>query len=238
MSYSSNVFYTSYFDYLMNQPSRVGLILAAGGTGSRFGSGTPKQFLPFEGRPLYLHALSRFSGFVSRMVVVVPANRLERVEAEVRDLPTPEIRVVSGGATRQCSVERGLQALPVEIEYVLVHDAARPFVSRELITAVSEGMRRFDACIPVLPVCDTVKEIAEGAVVRTIPREHLGLAQTPQGFLTSLLRRAVEQAQGDQVHGTDEASLVERLGVAVQVVQGDPGNVKITWSQDFPGLTP
>ncbi len=238
MSDWSYVSYASYPDWLMNSSAQVGLILAAGGTGSRFGSGTPKQFLTYEGRPLYLHALSRFSGFADRVVVVVPANHLERVEAEARDLASPEIRVVSGGATRQCSVERGLQALPPEIRYVLVHDAARPFVSRELIAAVAEGMRRFDACIPVLPVRDTVKEIADGAVVRTIPREQLGLAQTPQGFLASLLRRAIDRARGDEVQGTDEASLVERLGVAVHVVEGDPENVKITWSQDLPELTP
>ena len=207
----------------MNQSSEVGLILAASGSGTRFGTDVPKQFLPFDGRPLYLHALSRFSGFVGRAVVAVPATWVERVEKEVQG---------------SIPVSIGLKALPIEIEYVLVHDAARPFVSRDLIAAVSEGMRRFDACIPVLPIRDTVKEIADTAIVRTIPRERLGLAQTPQGFRASLLRRAVEQAQGDRVYGTDEAFLVERLGITVRVVQGDPENVKITWSQDLPGLTP
>ncbi|MEJ2077232.1 MAG: 2-C-methyl-D-erythritol 4-phosphate cytidylyltransferase [Acidobacteriota bacterium] len=222
----------------MNQSSEIGLILAASGSGTRFGSDVPKQFLPFDGRPLYLHALRRFSGFVGRAVVAVPATWVERVEKEVQGSIPVSIEVIAGGGTRQSSVEKGLKALPIEIEYVLVHDAARPFVSRDLIVAVSEGMRRFDACIPVLPIRDTVKEIADTAIVRTIPRERLGLAQTPQGFRASLLRRAVEQAQGDRVYGTDEAFLVERLGITVRVVQGDPENVKITWSQDLPGLTP
>lgn len=221
----------------MNQSSRIGLILAAGGTGTRFGSEIPKQFLPYEGLPLYLHALKRFSGFVSRAAVVVPAGRIGLVEEEVRDLIPAESLVVPGGRSRQCSVEHGLRALSDETEYVLVHDAARPFVSKELIGAVSEGMRRFGACIPVLPVGETVKEIANGVIVGTIPRENLGLAQTPQGFRTELLREAVERAQTDRFQGTDEASLVERLGVAVHVVRGDPDNVKITWGRDLPGLT-
>ncbi len=222
----------------MTQASDTGLILAAGGFGIRFGSEMPKQFLSWRGRPLYLQALSRFAGFVDRAVVVVPATRVEPVKREVAGTLPGEIRVVSGGDSRQCSVECGLQALWQDVEYVLVHDAARPFVSRELIASVVEGMRRSRACIPVLSVRDTVKEIADGVVVRTIPRETLGLAQTPQGFRTRLLRRAVEQARADRVRCTDEASLVERLGEAVRVVPGDPDNIKITWSRDLPGLTP
>lgn len=222
----------------MQRLSKVGLILAAGGTGTRFGADIPKQFLPLDDRPLYLHALVRFSGFVDEVVVVAPATWIERVEREVTGRIPEALTVVAGGGSRQSSVERGLLALSTSIDYVLVHDAARPFTSRDLIATVIEGMRRFEACIPVLPVRDTVKELANGAVVRTIPRETLGLAQTPQGFHAPLLRRAVLQAQTDHFHGTDEASLVEHLGARVRVVPGDPDNIKVTWSQDLPELTP
>ncbi|MFZ0431006.1 MAG: 2-C-methyl-D-erythritol 4-phosphate cytidylyltransferase [Acidobacteriota bacterium] len=218
--------------------AEVALILAASGSGSRFGAEIPKQFLSFEGRPLYLHSLERFSDSVGSAVLVVPADWVERVREEVRSRRAPRICVIAGAQTRHGSVERGLYALGPEVEFVLVHDAVRPFVSPALVGKVSEGMRRFDACIPVLPVSDTVKEIADGAVVRTIPRESLGLAQTPQGFHVALLRRAFEQSRADGVLGTDEASLVERLGARVHVVPGDPDNAKITWRRDLPGLTP
>lgn len=215
----------------------IGLVLAAAGAGSRFGAETPKQFLQLRGLPVYQHSLRRFSALCAEMVVVVPEDRVSSTAESVRELeigcPT---RVIAGGKHRQESVWKGLRALRSEIEVVLVHDAARPFVSEELIRRVIEGTLEFSACIPAIPVGETVKEVTPGGHVgRTVDRSSLCLAQTPQGFRRDILESAFENAAAENFFGTDEASLVERLGVPVRVVDGEPVNLKITWPDDLPG---
>lgn len=214
----------------------IGLILAAAGSGSRFGSTVPKQFLPLAGRPLYQASLLRFAGVVSEVVVVVPADWLERVQRELTalELPCPA-RAVAGGKERQDSVYQGLLQLSPEVEWVLVHDAARPHVSLRLIEAVVETTCRHNACIPVLPVTETVKEVDGDRVVRTLDRNRLRLVQTPQGFQRGLLKTALEKAIREDFVGTDEATLVERLGSPVIVTRGEPGNLKVTWKEDLNG---
>jgi len=115
---------------------------------------------------------------------------------------------------------------------VLVHDAARPQPSAALIDAVMQTTRREGACVPVLPVSDTVKEVWNGKIVRTLDRERLRLAQTPQGFSRSMLLQAFRSAQAEKVVGTDEAMLLERMGIGIPVVEGDPNNFKVTWKED------
>ena len=121
---------------------------------------------------------------------------------------------------------------------VLVHDAARPFLSEQLISRVVEGTRRHQACVPVLPVSDTLKEIRSERIVRTVERESLALVQTPQGFEISLLKRAFRQAIEDNFYGTDESILVERLHEAVHVVPGERANIKVTWQEDLSETQP
>jgi len=212
----------------------IGLILAAAGAGSRFGSSVPKQFLPLDGVPVYLRSLESFESLVDHAVVVVPGDWKDRVACETQERWQGRIRVDTGGDQRQDSVRRGLFALP-PVEIVLVHDAARPYVTANLITLVIEEARRSGACIPGLPVSQTVKEVAGSRVIRTLDRTSLVLAQTPQGFRRDILLQAFERAERDAFYGTDESILVERIGLPVAVVEGEPRNIKITFKQDVPG---
>ncbi|MEE8462210.1 MAG: 2-C-methyl-D-erythritol 4-phosphate cytidylyltransferase [Acidobacteriota bacterium] len=212
----------------------IGLVLAAAGSGSRFGSDTPKQFLPLEGKALYLHALENFSSFFEVAVLVLPQGWEERVETQVKSLSYRDRLILEvGGPRRQDSVYQGLNRLGADIEMVLVHDAARPFTSSKLISSVIEQTRQHEACVPVLPVRDTLKQVSDGRIVRTLDREGLSLVQTPQGFEIKLLKRAFQQAIQDGFYGTDEATLVERLGSTVHVVAGESSNLKVTCKEDL-----
>jgi 2-C-methyl-D-erythritol 4-phosphate cytidylyltransferase len=212
----------------------IGLVLAAAGSGSRFGSDTPKQFIPLEGKPLYLHSLERFSSFFEVAVLVLPEGWKEKVETQVRSLSYRDRLILEiGGPRRQDSVYQGLNRLGKDIEMVLVHDAARPFTSSELISSVIEQTRQHEACVPVVPVRDTLKQVSDGRIVRTLDREGLSLVQTPQGFEIKLLKRAFQQAIQDGFYGTDEATLVERLGSTVHVVAGESSNLKVTCKEDL-----
>jgi 2-C-methyl-D-erythritol 4-phosphate cytidylyltransferase len=156
------------------------------------------------------------------------------VETQIQSLPYREKLILeTGGPERQDSVYHGLCRLSDQVEIVLVHDAARPFVSAPLVGRIIEGARRYRACIPALPVGETVKEVQRGQVVQTLDRRDLLIAQTPQGFEADLLRKAFEQARKEAFLGTDESMLVERLGLSVHVVEGEPENRKITWKEDL-----
>jgi 2-C-methyl-D-erythritol 4-phosphate cytidylyltransferase len=212
----------------------IGLVLAAAGTGSRLGAEIPKQFIDFLGKRLYRHALDEFLPFVSEAVVVVPGTWEETIRSETRELdPSRKIRVTAGGGQRQDSVCRGFTLLSPAVEIVLIHDAARPHITALLINRVIEGTRRAKACIPALPVSETVKVVENERVVRTLDRQKLRLVQTPQGFDAGLLREAFDSASREGFYGTDEAMLVERLGKPVLVVPGDQRNIKITWKEDL-----
>jgi 2-C-methyl-D-erythritol 4-phosphate cytidylyltransferase len=213
----------------------TGLILAAAGSGSRFGSQIPKQFLRMGGERLYRLALDPFLPFLDEAVILVPDDWIETVRQELPAVASGDkrLRVAPGGRHRQDTVSRGLRLLSAGVEIVLVHDAARPFVDAPLIARVIRAVRRGNAAVPVLKIRDTVKEVVSGRVERTLERERLGLAQTPQGFPAEVLREAVRQARQDQFYGTDEASLVERIGVEVQAVEGAPRNLKVTFEGDL-----
>jgi len=212
----------------------IGLVLAAAGTGSRFGSNTPKQFTQLEGKPLYLHALECFLEVFDEAAIVVPSDWIEKVKTQVQDLPYGEKLILeAGGPQRQDSVYRGLCRLSDRNEIALVHDAARPFPSSDLISQVIDGTRQHEACVPVLPLGDTVKEVRDQQIVRTLDRDNMVLAQTPQGFKMALLQSAFESAMKEGFYGTDESTLVERLGIPVHVVPGEGTNVKITWKEDW-----
>ena len=212
----------------------IGLVLAAGGAGTRFGSPIPKQFLPLDDRPLYQASLLRFAPLVDEVAVAVPADWVERVEGQLRQLRLPcPAHAVAGGRQRQDSVYQGLLSLGDAVTRVLVHDAARPYISTALISAAIEAVRRHRACVPGLAVSETVKEVEGDWVERTLDRSRLRLIQTPQGFERALLKTALETAIKDGFQGTDEATLVERLGVRVRVIDGEPGNIKVTWREQW-----
>lgn len=215
----------------------LGVVLVGAGEGRRMQGSGPKLFLELDGRSLLDHAATPFltHEVVRDLVAVVPESLLPLASQILADLARPHrvnARAVAGGATRQDSVRIGLAALPPESPYVAVHDVARPFVTGELIWRVLEAAEASGAAIPAIPVRDTVKEVEDGRVLRTLTRQKLWAAQTPQIFARAILARAHEQGRhrGD---ATDDASLVEALGAPVTVVPGEPTNMKITEPSDL-----
>lgn len=202
-------------------------IVAAAGAGQRSGSSDPKQFRPLAGRPLVCWSVDVLRAVCDHVVVVAPRAHLDLA----RSLCGDGITVVAGGPTRQVSVANGLSA--VEADKVLVHDAARPFVTREIVTAVLAALSDADAAIAALPISDTLKQVADGRVERTIDRATYWAAQTPQAFWTDRLRTAHERAALDKIDLTDDAALIERDGGSVAIVEGDVRNIKLTTAADF-----
>jgi len=211
--------------------NRVAAVVVAAGEGRRFGGS--KLFAPLKGRPVLDWSLRAFetNPFIDAIVLVL-SEAAGRVKYAAK---FPKIAaVVRGGERRQDSVANGVAALQVgDDDIILVHDGARPLLTQELIERVIEGARRTGAAVPGLPPDDTIKEIEGGMVVRTIDRDRLVRIQTPQGFAAGLLRRALARAGAEGAAGTDEAALVERLGLPVTVVAGDPRNIKITSPLDL-----
>jgi 2-C-methyl-D-erythritol 4-phosphate cytidylyltransferase/2-C-methyl-D-erythritol 2,4-cyclodiphosphate synthase len=211
----------------------VSVIIAAGGQGTRLGGSVPKQWLAIGGRTLLARSIAAFDAHprISEIVVVVPPGS---DTALVPGAGKPR-RVVAGGARRQDSVAEGFAATSADASVVLVHDAARPFVTPEVIDRAIDGAIAHGAVVPAVPVHDTVKQIAPDAGARiaaTLPRETLFLAQTPQGFRRDVLAAAIEAGRRG-ASGTDEAMLAEQAGHDVHVVPGDEGNVKITTAADL-----
>ena len=210
--------------------SKTVAVVTAAGSGERLGAGIPKAFVELGGRTMLEHAVDGLlgSGVIGRVVVAVPADRVSQAAALLGDRAT----VVEGGAERHDSVGRALAAVG-DAEFILVHDAARPFTPadqiRRVVAALVDGVR---AVIPVLRVVDTVKVVdANGVVLGTPERAGLRAVQTPQGFEAALLRRANERV--GSFAGTDDASLVENLGTPVHTVDGDVLAFKITTPLDL-----
>lgn len=204
----------------------VWTIVVAAGSGSRFGGDLPKQYLTLGDRRVVDWSILAARHASDGVVLVVPPDRV--------DDPEPSVdRVVGGGGTRSESVRAGLAALPADCDVVAVHDGARPLASAELYAAVVGAVRDGAAgAIPGVAVTDTIKRVADGAVVETLDRAELVAVQTPQAFRVDDLRRAHER--GDDA--TDDAGLVEQAGGTVVVVPGEPTNVKLTHADDLPAL--
>ena len=225
---------------------KVFAILPAAGLGTRMSApgkkGQPsKQFFEISGTPILVHTLRVFAAnpLISHIVIALRRNEMERVARllEAEKL-SGKVEITEGGEHRQDSVARALaciEAAPDDI--VLVHDAVRPFVDDEIIGNVVREVEKRGAAIAGLPAVDTIKQVeraAEGAIITsTIPRERIVQAQTPQGFRYELIRRAFDSAIADGFTGTDEASLVERIGESVWVVMGSARNIKITTPADM-----
>jgi 2-C-methyl-D-erythritol 4-phosphate cytidylyltransferase/2-C-methyl-D-erythritol 2,4-cyclodiphosphate synthase len=220
---------------------RVTAIIAAGGSGRRLGAGVPKQFLDLDGQSILGRSVSAFDSHpgVADVIVALPPDALDRSEEAVGAVNGP-ISFAAGGATRQESVARAFDLVPEQTDIVLVHDAARPFVSSLLITRTIEAAAAHGAAIAAVPATDTVKRVAAPpappTIVETLRRDTIFLAQTPQAFRRSVLRDAVALGRTG-VEGTDEAALAEQAGHAVQVIDGDPANIKITTAADLEHAT-
>jgi 2-C-methyl-D-erythritol 4-phosphate cytidylyltransferase len=224
---------------------KVFVIIPAAGLGTRMAPAgkktAAKQFLEINGTPILFHTLRVFARNrqVGHIVVALRKNEMERFRRDLeKEKITAKVETVEGGEHRQESVANALahiQAAPDDV--VLVHDAVRPFVDDEIIANVIREVERHGAAIAGLPAVDTIKQVeraADGAIITsTIPRERVVQAQTPQGFRYELIQRAFSSAADDGFTGTDEASLVERLGENVRVVMGSPRNIKITTPGDL-----
>ncbi len=215
---------------------RVAVIVVAAGSGTRLGAGAPKAFVGLAGRTILSHALERVFATTepSQVIVVAPAGLEGEAESDIarvarsrRDLA----RVVTGGATRQESVARGLAALWGDVEIVLVHDAARALVPADMIDRVIDAVRSTGhAIIPVVPVVDTIKRVDGSVITAAVDRSELAAAQTPQGFRRDVLLTAYE-AVGDDF--TDDAALMQAAGHTVLTVEGDTMGFKITTPADL-----
>jgi 2-C-methyl-D-erythritol 4-phosphate cytidylyltransferase len=198
-----------------------------------------KQFTDLAGTPILIHTLRKFAAVdaVSEIWIALRENEIEgfreRLGKEAKDVVKKKITLVAGGEHRQQSVEHALNAVSAAADdVVLVHDAVRPLVTAEIIHEVIAAAKKYGAAIAGLPAVDTVKQVertSEGAIVKaTIPRAGVVLAQTPQGFHYSVIKKAFDEAAADGFMGTDEASLAERSGHEVALVMGSPRNIKIT----------
>ncbi len=213
-------------------------IIPAGGAGRRMGGGVPKQFLPLAGVPVLVHTLRAFqrSPIIDEIFLVVPegdmaAVRRDFVEGHGLSKVTA---VIAGGTERQDSVANALMQVRDVHGIVLVHDGVRPFVSGELISRVVATADEHGAAAVGVPVRDTVKAVSTaGEVVKTVEREGLWLTQTPQAFRRQLICAAYEKAAQDRFSGTDDSSLVERMGVSVRMIPGDHDNIKLTTPEDL-----
>jgi 2-C-methyl-D-erythritol 4-phosphate cytidylyltransferase len=216
-------------------------VIVAAGRGARAqlgGAEEPKQFRAIAGVPMLLRALRPFAQHprVGPIVVVLPPEFAAAPPEWLRSLLSDRLLLAAGGEERQHSVANGLHRLPPGPGIVLVHDAARPFVERQLIDRVLAVAALGAAAVPGLPLPDTVKETdTAGLVVRTVPRDRLVVVQTPQAFPRAMLETAHQRARSDAMAltATDDAALCERLGHAVRVVAGSPRNIKITTQEDF-----
>ena len=212
--------------------SGAAAIIVAAGAGTRFGA--LKQFAYLRAKPVLEWTLERFEAHaeVDTVVLVLPDEQ----DLKHYRMRYPKIvDIVRGGERRQDSVWQGFRLLIAAApEVVLVHDGARPLAGADLISRVIAAARADGAAVPVLPIEDTIKEVRDGRVAGTVDRTHLVRTQTPQGFRYDVLKKALDEARRDRFYGTDEAALVERIGLPVTAVAGDPRNIKITTPVDIP----
>jgi 2-C-methyl-D-erythritol 4-phosphate cytidylyltransferase len=212
-------------------------IIAAAGRGSRMGGKPAKQFLELAGTPIIFHTLSRFEqcGLIQEIIVVLPADEIAGFLSLADKRGVHKLaRVVSGGTTRAESVWRGLQAIRAsKVQIVTVHDGVRPFVTPDEIERTVRAAEEAGAAIMVAPVIDTMKEVKQGEIARTLNRSQLRRALTPQSFRYDLLYRAYEEADVLDPELTDESSLVERLGARIVAVEGSSHNIKVTQREDL-----
>jgi 2-C-methyl-D-erythritol 4-phosphate cytidylyltransferase len=212
-------------------------VVVAAGAGVRAGPGEPKQFRPILGVPMLLRALRPFTSHpeVRYVVVVLPPAYVERPPEWLAKLRGERLTLVAGGAQRAESVRAGLAAIPADAAVILVHDAARPFVGRDTIDLVITRARAGVGAVAAVPLSDTLKEVVEERrIKRTVERDRLWRAQTPQGFPRDMIEAAyARRASGKEGVPTDDAEVCERAGFPVDVVTDSPHNVKITTSDDF-----
>lgn len=220
----------------MNQ--RFGVVVVAAGKGTRMGTPESKQFLLLQDKPVLVHTLERFEGMeqCESIALVTSSNDVDRCREWITQYNLPKVRdIVAGGKERQDSVYEGLKAIQKRgVELVLIHDGVRPFVTEEAVYACCEAAVKHHAAVLAVPVKDTIKQAnAEGVIVATPDRSSLWAIQTPQAFRLEDVMKAHHKAQEEGWVGTDDAMLVERMGIDVHLVEGSYTNIKLTTPEDL-----
>ncbi|NEW09688.1 2-C-methyl-D-erythritol 4-phosphate cytidylyltransferase [Paenibacillus sp. SYP-B3998] len=217
---------------------KLGVVIVAAGKGSRMRTAESKQYLLLGQKPILVHTLQLFQNIhaVDEIILVVGEADVERCRGYVQGYGLSKVTsVIAGGNERQDSVKRGLDALQDSTECVLVHDGVRPFTNIEHVFECIRKAQEQDAAVLAVPVKDTIKIVNAAKQIQSTPdRRSLWAIQTPQAFRLALLKEAHERAERDAFIGTDDAMLVERMGITVHVVEGDYYNIKITTPEDLP----
>jgi 2-C-methyl-D-erythritol 4-phosphate cytidylyltransferase len=208
-------------------------IILASGQGKRFGG--LKQFLMLRNKPVILYSLEKFeaSNDVNQILIVTLKSKISYLEELINQHRLHKVSaIITGGLERQDSVNNALKILP-DKGYVAIHDAARPLLTQTIITRGFRLVRKYPACIPVVPIYDTVKEVKDGWVQKTLDRSSLYSVQTPQFFELGLLKKAYEHAYKKNLYQNDDAGIIELLGYPVYTFLGDKVNIKITDQKDL-----
>jgi len=220
-------------------PNQVIALIPAAGVGTRMSSNKAKQFIDLCGKPILAVTLNHFQecNLVDKIVVVVNEDAVDYCNREIVDKyeQSKVLKVIAGGERRQDSVRKGLEAVGDLCKWVIIHDGVRPLVTTELIEKVIKAAKRFRAAITGLPVKETVKELDDqGMVLQSVQRSNLWLTQTPQIFQYEDLMRAHQKAlDNGWEEATDDAFLVEKMGIPVRIIKGEENNIKITTPQDL-----
>lgn len=213
---------------------KAGLLLLAAGEGKRFNTPLPKVFVPLAGVAMLHRSLAPFleTPTIKEIIIASPPQFIEKIRALIGR--SEKIRVVAGGDTRQQSARNALDALTDDVDFVVVHDAARPLVTRELIDSVLGASKIHGAAVAALPIVDTVKRVQGEFVEATLRREVLWAVQTPQAFHRTLYEDAQRRASSENIQATDDAALIEHFNLSrVAIVEGCRRNIKITHPDDL-----
>lgn len=216
----------------------ISAIIVAAGKGVRMKGNTRKQYLDLSGKPVLAHSVKMFDAcdLIHDIIIVVPEEDIDYCQTHIVSplMFKSSVRLVPGGDQRQDSVYNGLQAIDNKSVTVVIHDGVRPFVRLKELEACILSAKEFDACILGFPADDTIKQVNKSGVIeKTLSRENIRLAQTPQAFRYRLIMEAHETARREGYTGTDDASLVERLGKDIKIINGSRFNIKITTREDL-----
>ena len=217
------------------------VIIPASGSGVRYGGKLPKQFIRIDGKEIIAYTLQKFNSLksVDSIVIATQKKYINKLRNLVKENKFQKVcNIVEGGKTRHDSVFNGLRALrPDKKDFIIVHDAVRPFITVKKIRELMKEVKDCYAVIPGLKINDTTKEVSKNNIIqKTIPRENLWIVQTPQLFRYDILKRAFEKADVNKFKGTDESSIVEYAGYKVKIIEGEKTNVKITTNEDIKSL--
>jgi 2-C-methyl-D-erythritol 4-phosphate cytidylyltransferase len=218
---------------MMNKPT-FDIVIVAGGSGARLGAPLPKAFITLAGKPLFMHAFDAFEShaLTGAIILVVPADMIAKTKAVLSSRKSPKkVNIVEGGKERWLSVQSG--AAIASSEWIMVHDAARPFVTHAIIDAVLDKTDRYNAIVTATPETDTVRSIEGDRCLATLDRSTIVRVGTPQLFRAKTLKESFSSAASMPSPPTDEAMLMEKMGVPVGMAWGDPLNFKITTQADL-----